>query len=39
MFRNGKNFMGENPMESLGELVDVKLSNDNEGQYEVKPFS
>ena len=39
MFRNGKNFMGESPMESLGELVDVKLSNDNEGQYEVKALS
>jgi len=34
MFPNGKNFIGENPMDSLGDLVRVKITNEDENQYE-----
>ncbi|CAF1096033.1 unnamed protein product [Adineta steineri] len=34
MFRNSKNFIGENAMESLDELARVTVSNDNELQDE-----
>ncbi|UJR08728.1 hypothetical protein I4U23_012985 [Adineta vaga] len=32
MFRNSKNFMGDNPIEGLDELARVTVSNDNETQ-------
>ncbi len=35
MFRNSKNFMGENAMEDLDELASVTVSNDNEPQDDV----
>jgi hypothetical protein len=35
MFRNSKNFMGENAIEGLDELARVTVSNDNEFQDEV----
>ena len=38
MFRNSKNFMGDNPMEGLDELARVTVSNDNELQDDVGVF-
>ncbi len=35
MFRNSKNFMGDNPVEGLDELARVTVLNDNESQDEV----
>ncbi len=35
MFRNSKNFMGDNAMEGLDELARVTVLNDNEPQDDV----
>ncbi len=35
MFRNGKNFIGDNNMEGLDELARVTVLNDNEPQDDV----
>jgi len=38
MFRNSKNFMGDNAMEGLDELARVTVLNDNEPQDDVGFF-
>ena len=38
LFRNSKNFMGENAMEGLDELARVTVSNDNEPQDDVRIY-
>jgi hypothetical protein len=38
MFKNSKNFMGDNPIEGLDELARETVSNDNEYQDDVSVF-
>jgi hypothetical protein len=38
MFRNSKNFMGDNAMEGLDELARVTVLNDNEPQDDVGDY-
>lgn len=39
MFRNSKNFIGDNAMEGLDELARVTVSNDHEPQDDVRDNS